>query len=111
MSRILKTFDDPRLRRKMAVLRAVFLLLEIAVVAGILVLASSGEMLARGSLSGARADSRATLGTVFWSDSPMTYLAVTLWHIGSLSLFVGGFYLALAKLTEKFHGRPMFRRK
>jgi len=111
MPTFFKSFSDPKLRRKIAVLRAFFLLLETVVVVLILAWASSGEMLARASMSGARADSRASIGTIYWSDSPMIYVAVTLWHIGSITLFVVGFYLALAKLTEKLHGRPFFRRK
>lgn len=105
------TPSNSRLHRKIAVLRAIFVLLETAVVVLILVSASTGAILARASLSGARADSRASLGTVYWADSPMMYAVNVLWQIGSLSLFIFGAYLALAKLTKKFHGRPLFRRK
>ena len=107
----LKSYSDPRLRRKIAVLRAFCLVLETAAVALILAWASTGEMLGRSSLSGARADSRAVVIAIHWSESPTIYVVNTLWHIGITTLFVFGFYLALAKIIEKLHGRPLFRRK
>ncbi len=111
MFRYLKSYSDPRLRRKIAVLRAFFLVVETAVLVLILAWASTGEILGRSSLSGARADSRAVVIAIRWSESPMIYVVNTLWHIGITTLFIFGFYLALAKLTEKLHGRPLFRRK
>ncbi len=111
LPKFLKSYSDLRLRRKIAVLRTFFLLLEAAVVVLMLTWVSTGEMLKRSSLSGARADSRALLRAIDWSESPMIYVVNALWYIGSTTLFVFGFYLALAKLTEKLHGRPIFRRK
>ena len=107
----LKSYSDPRLRRKIAVLRAFFLVLETAVVALILAWALTGDMLGRSSLSGARADSRAVVIAVRWSESPTIYVVNTLWHLGAITLFIVGCYLALAKIIEKLHGRPLFRRK
>ena len=111
MSTLPDTDSDSRLRRKIAVLRALFVLLETAVVVLILVGASTGELLARASLSGARADSQASLRTIYWADSPIMYAVNILWLIGIFSAFIFGAYLALAKLTTKFHGRPLLRRR
>lgn len=111
MLRRLKDFHDGKLRRKIALLRGLFLLVEVAAVVLVLNVALGCELLARASLSGSRADSRATVGTIYCSDSPLIYGALTLWHIAGVTLFVFGFYAVLATLIEKFHGRPMLRRK
>ena len=107
----LKSYSDPRLRRKIAVLRAFFVVVETAVLVLILAWASTGEMLGRSSLSGARADSSAVVIAIRWSESPMIYIVNIFWHVGITTLFVFGFYLALAKLIEKLHGRPLFQPK
>lgn len=107
----LETSLDARLRRKIAALRVLFSVLETAVIVLVLAMASRGEMLARSSLSGARADSRASLVALSWADSPILFVLNALWLLLIMSLFVFGAYLAAVRLTKRFHGRPWFRRK
>lgn len=113
MGRLLKSFSDPKLARKTTILRAVFLLLSLSVVALLVAVASGGELLARGSSTGGRFVSDGHLSTVLWSDSPVIYLLLFFWYaLISLSL-VAGLYIALARLLEKLHGRRsrFFQRK
>ena len=84
----LESYSDLQLRRNIAVRRAFFLVLETAAVALISAWASTGEMLGRSSVSGARADSRAVVIAIRWSESPTIYVVNTLWHIGITTLLV-----------------------
>ena len=110
MPTLLKSYSDLRLFRKITLLRVLFLLLEIVVIIFVVAYASNGEILGRAS-TGGRANSAATLITIYWSESPFLFSVTTLWYIMSLTLFVVGFYLVFAKLIERLHGRPLFKRK
>lgn len=111
MHRLFKHHADPRLARKIARLRALGLLLGALVVAAVAVVAAGGEMTARGSAFGGRFVSDGVLRTIAWSDSPATYLAVATWYAAMGLLLVAGIYAVLARLVERRHGRPFFRRK
>jgi hypothetical protein len=113
MRRLLKVFPDPKLARKISILRTVFLLLGLCVVALLVVVASGGKLVARGSATGGRFVSDGYLSTVSWSESPSVYLLLLLWYVVLSLAFLGGLYIALARLMEKRHGRRprFFQRK
>lgn len=111
--RLLKKFDDPRLARKITFVRVFCALLGIAAVALLVVAATSGEMVVRGAPHGGRFVSDGVIKSIHWSDSAALYLLAVTGQIVLCLSFVGGLYLALARLVERRHGRRsrFFQRK
>ena len=113
MRQLLRRFDDPRLARKMAILRNVCAAIGLSVCALIVIFAARGELTVRGSHAGGRFVSDGTLNTLHWSDGPFMYLLNAIWYVVVTIAFFGALYLALAKIVEKRHGRRsrFFQRK
>lgn len=83
MPKLFKKFDDPRLARKIAVLRTTSFLLGIAWTAFVLSQSIGGEMLAHGSSTGSsRSLSRTYIRTISWGEQPMMFALNLVWLVG-----------------------------
>ncbi len=112
MPKLLKKFDDPRLSRKIAVLRIISFLLSIAWTAFVLSQSIRGEMVATASSNGlSRSISRTYLRTITWDEQPIMFALNLAWLVGIGVLFITGYHIVLAGFIEKRHGRPFFKRK
>ncbi|WP_345294463.1 hypothetical protein [Luteimonas vadosa] len=111
MTRVLKTFADRRLARKIAVLRTASAALALLVLATVAMMAARGELIVRGSHAGGRFVSDGVLKMVSWSDSPLVYVIATIAYLAMGLLLVACMHAVAGKLIENFHGRPLFRRK
>jgi len=111
MMKLFKQFSDPKLARKMMLVRAVFLFFGAVWTLLVVSYAASGEIIARSSVSNSL--SRAVLVNVDWSERPVVFLANVLWLLGSGLVFIVGCYIAMARLIDKWHGRrlPFYKRK
>lgn len=111
MPKLFRKFDDPRLTRKIAVLRIISFLLGIAWTALVLSKAISGEMVAHASSGGSRSLSRTYIRTVYWDEQPIMFVLNLLCLVGIGALIIIGVHILLARFIEKRNGRPFFKRK
>lgn len=111
MRKFPRQFDDPKLARKIAILRYGSLMMGLLILVGIALLAASGELTMRGASTGGRFVSDGFLRTVKWADEPFLYLLTVTWYVFFSLLSVAAVHVALAKLVGRLHGRPWFRRK
>ena len=98
MPKLFKQFDDPRLARKIAVLRIISFLLGIAWTAFVLSQSLGGEMTAHASSGGSRSLSRTYIRTINWDEQPGMFALNLLWLVGIGVLFVIGWHIVLASL-------------
>jgi hypothetical protein len=109
MLRILRpTGGDPTLNRKITVVRSLFLLLALGVVALLILLALRGEM-----PDMVPSTSRRTAGAaVTWEASPLEFIIrFLLGLLGGLAA-VGYFGILVEKFVVRRHGaRPLFRKR
>jgi hypothetical protein len=111
MPRLFKNFDNPQLARKVTVLRVVSSLLGIAWTVLVLSQSVSGEMEAVLSRGVSRSLARTYVRTVYWGEEPVLFVLNLLCLVGIGALFIIGLHILLARLIEKRHGRPFFKRK
>jgi len=113
MRRVLKTYTDDRLGRKVAVLRGASLLMLASLAVVIVLAGSEGRFEVSTSRSGSRFASPSIRHTIIWSDSPFVYLFQLAWHFLIGAALIAAIYIVLARIIEHFHGRslPFFRRK
>lgn len=111
MNRVLKVHDDQKLARKIARLRAFSAVVAVLGLGSVAALVAGGELTARGSFAGGRFVSDGVLKSVTWDADPFVFLVTAFGYVAIVLLLVICFYLVTAKLIEKAHGRPLFRRK
>ncbi len=111
MNSVLKVYEDQKLARKIARLRVFSAVLAVLGLGFVAALVGSGELTARGSSPGGRFVSEGVLKSVTWGADPVVFLATAFWYVAIALILVICFYLVTAKLIERTHGRPLFRRK
>lgn len=111
MPKLFKKFDDPRLTRKIVVLRIISFLLGITWTAFVLNHSINGEMTAVVSSGRARSLSRTYIRTIYWDEQPVIFALNLLCLVVIGAIFIIGCHILLARFIEKRNGRPFFRRK
>ena len=111
MGHVLKVYENPKLALKIRRLRSCSLIIAALVPACVAVLASDGKLAARGSATGGRFISDGVSRTVTWSAEPFVFSVTLLWYLFVGFMLVVAFYAVVARIIEKNHGRPFFRRK
>ena len=112
MVRFFKSHDDILLRRKVRILRGVFLALLFGLACGVGFVAAGGDLEVTHSKSGTRWGSPSVTRQVAWSESPINFAFELVFHFLLGALLLAMLYMVMARLVEHFHAkRPFFRRK
>lgn len=109
MLRILRPmYPDPRLNRKIAVVRSLFLLCALGFVVILILLALSGEL----PDSVPSTSRRASRGPIAWETSPVEFIIQFLLALlGGLAAVVYFGWLVERFVTRRHGARPLFRKR